>query len=150
MNNDIKVIENKIQELIEKNEDSVKGFEKAAENASEVGTKSYFQKRAEQRKLFAKTLHNATPALNTGTMEIEGTTKGAIHRTWMDAKAFLSVDNDEAMLEEAIRGDKSAISEFNEILAETLVPFRMKEIIKEQRDAIQNDLETSKILEKFA
>ncbi len=150
MNNDIKVVEDRIKELIEKNEDSVKGFEKAAENAKEVSTREYFQKRAEQRKLFAKTLHNATPALKTGNTEIEGTTKGAAHRTWMDVKAFFSSDNDEAMLEEAVRGDKTAISEYNEVLAETMVPYRMKEIIKEQRDEIQNDLETSKILEKFA
>jgi len=150
MNNDIKIIEDRIKEIIEKNEDSVKGFEKAAENAKEVSTKSYFLKRAEERKLFVKTLHNATPALKTGNTEIEGSTKGAAHRTWMDIKAFFSNDNDEAMLEEAVRGDKTAISEYNEILGEAMVPHRMKEIIREQRDEIQNDLETTKILEKFA
>lgn len=150
MNDDIKIIENRIKELIEKNEDSIKGFEKAAENAKELSTKEYFQTRAAQRKLFVKTLHNATPALKTGNTEIEGSTKGAMHRNWMDVKAFFSSDNDEVMLEEAIRGDKSAISEYNDILGETMVPYRIKEIIKEQRDEIQNDIETSKILEKFA
>lgn len=150
MNDDIKKIENRIKELIEKNEDSVRGFEKGAENAKETSTKEYFQRRAAQRKLFVKTLHKATPALKTGSTEIGGSTKGAAHRTWMDLKAILSNDNDEAMLEEAVRGDKSAIAEYNDILGETMVPYRIREIIKEQRDEIQNDLETSKILEKFA
>ena len=36
------------------------------------------------------------------------------------------------------------------LIAETMVPFRIKEIIKEQRDTIKNDLETSKVLEQFA
>lgn len=149
MNNDIKTIENKIKAIIEKNEDSVKGFEKASENAKEIGIKAYFEKRADQRRLFVKTLHNAVPELKTQNAD-DGTTKGSIHRTWMDVKAFFSGDNDEAMLEEAVRGDKSAISEYNEILAETMLPHRVKEIIREQRDAIQNDLETSKILEEIA
>lgn len=150
MNKDIKHIENKIKEIIEKNEDAVKGFQKAAENTEDSGVKNYFEQRAEKRKLFLKTLHNATPALETGDNEIDGSTKGSAHRTWMDVKAFFSGDNDEAMLEEAVRGDKAALSEYNEILGESLVPQRVKEIIREQRDEIQNDLETSKILENFA
>lgn len=150
MNSDIKTIENKIKQIIEKNEDAVKGFEKAAENATGKGIKSYFEKRASQRKLFAKTLHNAVPELNTRDKEIDGTAKGSMHRAWMDVKTFFTGDNDEAMLEEAARGDKSAISEYNEILAEALMPHRVKEIIREQRDAIQNDMETSQILEEMA
>jgi uncharacterized protein (TIGR02284 family) len=149
MNNDIKTIEKRISELIIKNEDSVKGFEKAAENAKDRGVKVYFQKRAAQRTLFAKTLHNAAPALDTGEMEIDGTTKGAAHRNWMDVKAFFSSDTDEAMLEESVRGDKTAIEEYNEILGDSMVPQRIKEIIREQRNEIQNDLETSKILEEL-
>ncbi|MFX0556178.1 ferritin-like domain-containing protein [Maribacter sp. CXY002] len=150
MNRDIKTIENQIKEIIQKNEDSVKGFEKAAENAADTGVRTFFKNRAEQRKLFVKTLHNATPALETGDADIDGTTKGAIHRTWMDMKSFFSNDNDEAMLEETIRGDKTAIKEYNEILTEVMIPHRMKEIIREQRDEIQNDIETSKVLEEFA
>lgn len=147
MNKDIKEVENKLKEVLEKNEDAVKGFEKAAENAKETSTKSYFARRAGARRTFIKTLRNATPALNLGDAEIEGSTKGAAHRTWMDVKAFFSGDKDEAMLEEAVRGDKAAIEEYNEVLAETHVPHRVKEIIREQRDEIQNDLETSEILE---
>lgn len=150
MNSDIKTIENKIKEIIEKNEDSVKGFEKAAENAKDNGVKAYFEKRSEKRKLFVKTLHNTASALDTGDSEIDGTVKGSIHRTWMDVKAFFSSDNDEAMLAEAARGDKSAISDYDDMLAEVLIPQRIKEVIREQRDEIKNDMETSEILEKFA
>lgn len=150
MNNDIKNIEDRMKQIIEKNEDSVMGFEKAAENAKEIGIKKYFEQRAEKRKVFVKTLHNATPALQTGDREIEGSVKGTMHRAWMDTKAFFSEDNDEAMLEESVRGDKSAISEYNEILTDSMVPHRLREIIREQRDEIQNDLETSQILEEMA
>ena len=150
MNDDIKNIENRIKQIIEKNEDSVKGFEKAAENAKERGIKNYFEQRAQKRKLFIKTLHNATPALQTGTMEIDGSVKGTMHRMWMDTKTFFTGDTDEAMLEESVRGDRSAISEYNELLTDAMVPHRIREIIKEQRDEIKNDLETLQILEEIA
>lgn len=61
---------------------------------------------------------------------------------------FFSADSDEVMLQESVRGDRSAIDEYNEILADSMVPHRMREIIKEQRDEIQNDLETLQILEE--
>ncbi|MGY8913917.1 MAG: PA2169 family four-helix-bundle protein [Flavobacteriales bacterium] len=149
MNEDVKEIENRLQEIIDKNEDAIKGFQKAAENSKDVGTKSYFSERVKSRKNFLTQLKNASPELSLGNEKIEGTTAGAAHRTWMDIKAFFSNDNDESMLEEAVRGDKSAIEEYNEVLAETHVPARVKEILREQRDSIQNDLETSDILEDF-
>jgi uncharacterized protein (TIGR02284 family) len=65
----------------------------------------------------------------------------------MDVKAFFSGDNDEAMLEEAIRGDKSAMEDYDEALAETMMPHRIKDLIRAQREKLQNDLETSEILE---
>ena len=149
MNADVKSIEKKLQEVIDKNEDAVKGFEKAAENSKEVSTKNYFLGRIENRKSFLKQLKNAVPELELGNDKIEGTTSGAAHRTWMDVKAFFSGDNDESMLEEAVRGDKSAIKEYSEVIAGTQVPARVKEILREQRSTIQNDLETSDILEDF-
>lgn len=149
MNADVKSIEKKLQEVIDKNEDAVKGFEKAAENSKEVSTKNYFLGRIENRKSFLKQLKNAVPELELGNDKIEGTTAGAAHRTWMDVKAFFSGDNDESMLEEAVRGDKSAIKEYSEVIAGTQVPARVKEILREQRSTIQNDLETSDILEDF-
>ncbi|MDB4292621.1 PA2169 family four-helix-bundle protein [Maribacter sp.] len=149
MNKDIKKIEDSIKGILEKNEDAIKGFEKAAENAKELGTKAYFSKRVENRTMFLKQMRNSVTELNLGNNEIEGSTAGAVHRTWMDVKAFFSSDNDESMLEEAVRGDKSAVKEYNEVLAETMIPSRVKEIIREQRDSIQNDLETSEILEDF-
>lgn len=64
---------------------------------------------------------------------------------WMDTKTFFTGDTDEAMLEESVRGDNSAISEYNNLLTDTMVPYRIREIIREQRDEIKNDLETQQI-----
>lgn len=149
MNTDVKSIEQSLQEVVDKNEDAIKGFEKAAENSKDTSTKSYFLSRIENRKLFLKQLKNAVPELQLGNEKIEGTTAGAAHRSWMEIKAFFSGDNDEAMLEEAVRGDKNAVKEYNEVLTNAMVPARVREILREQKASIQNDLETSDILEDF-
>lgn len=149
MNKDIQEIESRLKDVVEKNEDAVKGFEKAADHAKELGTKSYFEKKAQERKRFIKQLHNATPALELGNTKIEGSTKGAVHRSWMDVKALFSGDNDESMLEESVRGDRAAIEEYNEVMGHVMVPHRIKQILAEQKQEIQADLETSEILENF-
>ncbi|MFS4417745.1 ferritin-like domain-containing protein [Maribacter sp. 2307ULW6-5] len=147
MNTDVKTIENRLKDLMSKNEDAVKGFKKAADNAKDKGVKAFFERRAKQRALFLKTFRNAAPDLDLGSTALEGSAAGQMHRAWMDVKSFFTADDDEAMLEEAVRGDKAAVEEYNDVLTETMVPQRLKEIIREQRDEIKNDLETSKILE---
>ena len=91
-------------------------------------------------------MNAVTPALKTRD-GIDGSTAGALHRTWMDVKAFFSEDDAEAMLEEAIRGDKAVIEEYNEVLADTHLPIEAATIIRRQRDWLKQDLEKIKTLE---
>ena len=44
------------------------------------------------------------------------------------------------MLEEAIRGEKSAIEEYNEIINDTTLPASTKSVLTKHRDNIQNAL----------
>ncbi|TDS14254.1 uncharacterized protein (TIGR02284 family) [Maribacter caenipelagi] len=147
MNTDIAKIEDHLKDLVSKNEDAIKGFEKASENSKQVGIKSYFEKKIVDRMQFLRELRASVPELDLGSVEIEGSAAGTLHRTWMDVKAFFAEDNDEAMLEEAVRGDKAAINDYDKALAETMMPHRLKEIIRAQKEFLQNDLETTEILE---
>ena len=147
MNTDIAKIEDHLKDLVSKNEDAIKGFEKASKNSKQVGIKSYFEKKVVDRMQFLRELRAAVPELDLGSVEIEGSAAGTLHRTWMDVKAFFAEDNDEAMLEEAVRGDKAAINDYDNALAEVMMPHRLKEIIRAQKEFLQNDLETTEILE---
>ena len=149
MNTDIKKIEEHLKDLISKNEDAIKGFEKASENSKDVGIKSYFEKKIIDRMQFLKELRASVPELELGSVQIEGSAAGTLHRTWMDVKAFFAEDNDEAMLEEAVRGDKAAINDYDNALAEVMMPHRLKEIIRVQKEQLQNDLETTEVLEDY-
>lgn len=149
MNKDIEKIEDRLKDLVTKNEDAIKGFEKASKNADQVGIKSYFENKVVERMQFLRELRAAAPDLDMGSVKIDGSAAGAVHRTWMDVKSFFAGDNDDAMLEEAVRGDKAAIEDYDKALGETLVTPRLKEIIRAQRDKLHNDLQTTEILENF-
>ena len=77
----------------------------------------------------------------------DGSFTGTLHRAWMDVKAFFSGDNDESMLEEAIRGDKAAVEEYEEVLNESQLPSNVALVIREQLVKIRTDLNKVKSME---
>ncbi|MGC1471170.1 MAG: PA2169 family four-helix-bundle protein [Psychroserpens sp.] len=137
----------KLRDVLKNNEDAVKGYGKAAENASEIGLKSYFQNKSKERLNFITSLRGALPHMDMGTGEIDGSTTGAVHRTWMDVKAFFSSGNDEAMLEEAIKGDRAAVSDYEKILGDGNLPPAAEEMIRQQMKWIKNDITEIKTME---
>ncbi|UOB16128.1 ferritin-like domain-containing protein [Abyssalbus ytuae] len=138
----------KLNELLEKSIDAEKGYKNAAENVNNKDLKDFFNSRSSQRSAFARELR--LEILSYGQIPDEtGSAKGTAHRAWMDLKSFFSANNEEAILEECIRGEKAAIEEYNEILSEqaTLPPTTTNLLIK-QRDEIQKAINNVKWLEE--
>ncbi|PKQ45137.1 ferritin-like domain-containing protein [Confluentibacter flavum] len=146
MNTYTETIGNKLNDLLEKTFDAEKGFRKAAENTNHTYLKNYFQRKAQERYGFGQELKGEIKSFGED-IDKGGSFAGAAHRTWMDVKAMFSTNNDESMLEEAIRGEKAALEEYNDILNETSLPFSTQGVILKQREAIANDLNTIKRLE---
>ena len=136
----------KLNELLEKNFDAEKGFKKAAENAKDSRLKNYFERKANERYNFGHALKSEIKAFG---QEVEkgDSLDSKAHRAWMDTKAFFSADNDEAMLEEAIRGEKASLEEYNKVLEDTSLPTSTKNLLLEQRNIIARTLDTIKTLE---
>jgi len=65
----------------------------------------------------------------------------------MDVKKVFSSDNEESMLEETIRGEKSAVEEYEEVINETSLPMSTKNILEKQKTTITNGLSNIKSLE---
>lgn len=135
-----------LEEILEKNRDAEKGYKKAAENAESMGLKNYFIRKADERASFCTHLKREMVA-NYNDFDDEGSFTGTMHRTWMDIKSFFSGDQDEAMLEEAIKGDKAAVEEYEDILNDNTLPMGLKTVIREQKMKIQADLNKIKSLE---
>ncbi|RKN78721.1 ferritin-like domain-containing protein [Ulvibacterium marinum] len=142
-------IGNKLNDLLERTYDAEKGYKKAAENTKNSHLKSFFDKKAQERYDFG---HELKTEIKTFGQEVDkgGSLTGAAHRTWMDVKALFSADNDEAMLEEAIRGEKASLEEYNDVLGETALPPSTQTVLVKQRDAIQSELGTIKRLEDMS
>lgn len=142
-------ISKKLNELLEKNYDAEKGYKLAAEKVKNQQLQSFFSKRAQERYDFGHELKSEIK--NFGEDPDKGTSvKGDVHRSWMNLKATLSGDKDEAVLEEAVRGEKAAVEEYEEILKEPEIPASTGNILMKQKNAIIASLNEVKTLEKQA
>lgn len=139
-------IGSKLNELLERTYDAEKGFLNAAENIENTSLKEYFKTKAEQRKAFGHDLKTEIKAYG---QEVDkgGSVEGSMHRTWMDLKSAFSSDSEEAMLEEAIRGEKKAIDDYKEIVKENELPSSTKMLLENQISKIEKGLSTVKTLE---
>lgn len=132
-------IGNKLNALLEKTYDAEKGFTKAAENVTETPLKNYFKRKSQERLTFGHELKQELAAygqdINKG-----GSITGQAHRTWMDIKSAFATNNEGAMLEEAIRGEKASVEEYQDIINETDLPLSTKTILESQKHTIESGL----------
>lgn len=139
----------RLNNLLTKSYDAEAGYKKAAEKVNNAGLKNFFKNRAQDRYNFG---HEIKEEVRSFGQEVDkGTSFTAdAHRAWMDIKTAFTTDTDEAVLEEAIRGEKASVEEYNEILAETSLPNSTRAILEKQRNNIQNALNEVKALEEWA
>lgn len=121
MNTYTEKIGSKLNDLLEKTYDAEKGFKKAAENVESMTLKGYFQRKAQERYDFGHELKTEIKQFGQEVDKGDSFTS-KVHRSWMDLKNFFATDSEEAMLEEAIKGEKAAIDEYEEVLRETSLP----------------------------
>jgi len=136
----------KLNSLMEKNRDAEKGFAKAADKAKAKSLAEWFNDRSVERKVFNEDLKVEITSFGQDFDE-SGSLTGDLHRTWMDLKALFSADNDEAMLKEAIRGEKAALDEYNEVLGEISLPSSTEMVLNAQRAKIEQGLGVLRNLE---
>lgn len=148
MNTYTEEIGEKLNDLLEKNYDAEKGYNKAAENVDHSGLKTFFERKSSQRRDFG---HEIKQEIRSFGQEVDkgGSATGAMHRTWMDVKALFSGDNAESMLEEAIRGEKASVDEYDEVLKETSLPSSTRSVLEAHKNMISTDLSQIKSLENL-
>ena len=146
---DKKEISNSIQEIIEKNNDSYKGYKQVADKANDSKLRSFFIQQAAERKEFAGKLLNQLKIYNPDHNDnASGSAVGSLHRTWINVKTALSQDNDEALLEECLRGDKTSIEDYEEFLNNNKeIPDNLRSTITQQVQDIKNTLDSVSRLE---
>lgn len=141
-------ISNKLNELLEKNYDAEKGYIHAMQNVDSERLKAFFKERAEERSRFAMQIR--TQILTYGEdPKDSGSFSGTVHRNWMSLKALFSSNDEEAILEETIKGEKKSIEEYNEALELDNLPTSIETMLASQRNTIQNVVRTAEKLESL-
>ena len=141
-------ISNKLNELLIKNYDAEKGYLNAIDNVDNKELKMFFKRRASERSQFAKELR--TEILQYGQIpEDSGSFKGTMHRNWMSLKSTFTSNNEEAILEEAIKGEEASLEEYDALLKENNLPPTIDNLIAKHRNAIQAAINTEKVHEEL-
>lgn len=141
-------ISNKLNELLVKNYDAEKGYLNAIDNVESNDLKMFFKRRASERSEFAKELR--TEILRYGQIpEESGSFKGTMHRNWMSLKSTFTSNNEESVLEEAIRGEEASLEEYDKLMKENNLPPTIDNLILKHRNAIQAAINTEKVHEEL-
>lgn len=136
-------ISNKLNELLVKNYDAEKGYHNAIENVESARLKMFFKRRATERQEFAKDLKKEILQYGEEPKN-DGSFKGTFHRNWMSLKSIFSSNNEEAILEEAIRGEEASLEDYNDLLKERNMPPSIDSLLLKQKNEIQAAINTEK------
>ena len=135
------VMEGRLEDLLEKNKDAEKLFEKAAEHANSGDLKDFFSQKSVERNGFGYDLKIEMKSFALDG-DKEGTAGGMLQRGWIDVKAFFSNNNDKTMLKEAINGEKAALEDYREVLEMPNLPSSTEVLLTQQMGTISANLST--------
>lgn len=139
-----------LNDLLEKTYDAQRGYANAAEITEHAQLKRWFAEQGARRTEYAASITKELKVMNQEP-ELDGSFKGDMHRGWMNLKAALSLNKDEAILEECITGEKRAIEEYKKVLEHrSELPPTVATILEVQKDEIQATVNTINRLEDIA
>jgi len=125
----------RLHELIQTNEDSIKGYSDAAEHLKEGELSTIFYRLSQQRALFKEELKNCVRDL--GGEELESTkVTHTLNRIWMDFKSGLHGSDTEKIIQDCQKAELGAIQSYEKALKEN-PPEYIKEIIINQHKLIK-------------
>ncbi len=133
-----------LNDLIEVSKDGEYGFTQCAEHAKSPDIKSTLMSRAGDCASGAAELQRLVATLG-GDVEEGGSATGAMHRGWVSVKAALTSKDDLAVLEEAERGEDSALKSYRKAAAKDL-PADVKAVVQKQLQGAQANHDQIKAL----
>jgi uncharacterized protein (TIGR02284 family) len=119
-----------LNHLIETCKDAERGFRHVAEHVTDPAVKSLFLDIASQRARFAADLLPHAQRLG-GASTAEGTTAGALHRTWIDLRNAISRGDPIATVHEAERGEHFSRGVYENAL-DSMLPPTARELVETQ------------------
>jgi uncharacterized protein (TIGR02284 family) len=135
-----------LNHLLEVCRDGEMGFWTAAEHVSDEGLKWMFKGIAQKRGQFAEELKHEIRHLG-GAVAEGGSVAGSVHRGWMDVKTAFRGIHDSSILEEAVRGEGSAVKAYETAIAARL-PSSAQSLVEKQYQDVRDTHDRVKALEQ--
>ena len=134
-----KAVVKSLRTLVQLNKDSDRGYKEASENIEDPELKTILYRLSQQRAEFRGDIEEILIKDYSDDKEPSDSILSKLHRGWMDFKTKLSSNDNQAVLDECIRGEKHAIETYNEEMA-TKFPDYIKEKLDEQMDLVRGAL----------
>ena len=128
--------------------DGKEGYRTAAEDADSAELKAMFTTYSIQRSEFEMELKSCLQQLGAHSENESGGPLGAVHRVWMDIKTALTSNDNHAILDACITGEKAAIEAYDKVLADTALTPEMRQTLTSQRSDITECLRNVQSLEQ--
>lgn len=127
--------------------DGKEGYKNAAENVESAELKALMHTYSIQRAEYAAALKTNIQQCGGDPDNSEGGPLGVLHRTWIDIKAALTSNENKAVLDACITGEKAALEAYDKALADESLSTQTKELLTQQRMGIQESLRNVESLE---
>jgi uncharacterized protein (TIGR02284 family) len=111
------------------------GYRTAAQDASDSDLTTFLNKAAQERATMVAELEDLVRTSG-GNPDSSGTTAGSSHRGWIDVRSTLG-DADTSVLQECLRGEKHAISDYKKALSEKSLSSDARDTLQDHLDQIQ-------------
>lgn len=137
-----------LNDLIETSKDGEKGFLTCAEDIKNPELKSLFIQRSQGCAASAAELQAEVRALG-GDPETSTSVSGDLHRRWVDLKSLVTGKDEEAVLNEAERGEDHALKAYKKALEKDL-PANVRAVVERQYHGVQRNHDQVKALRNIA
>lgn len=140
-----------LNDLIETSKDGQEGFKTCAEDIKHPELKALFAKRSADCAAAAAELQAAVRQLG-GDPETSTSVAGDLHRRWVDVKSMFTGKDEEAVLNEAERGEDHALKAYKEALAkiEKHQLLHIRDLVERQYHGVQRNHDQVKALRNQA
>lgn len=136
---------NLLNDLIETCKDGEFGFETCAKHANSAEVRQVFSQRAADCRDAARELQSLVKT-EAGAPDTSGSALGAMHRGWVSVLGTVAGNSDKRMLEEAERGEDTAVANYRKALRESDLPPDVRTVIERQMAGAQRNHDQIKAL----
>jgi uncharacterized protein (TIGR02284 family) len=127
--------------------DGKEGYKNAAQNCDTGELKALFTTYSIQRAEFADKLRTCIREYGGDPDNERGGPLGVLHRTWIDIKTALTTNDNKAVLDACITGEKAAVEAYEHALENQNMNMETRQLIMQQKSQINEALQHINVLE---